>query len=393
MRVCILTTSYPRRRDDPAGGFVEALAVALARARGWQVRVVAPHDAAAERRETRAGVEIFRFRYAWPAGAEVLCYRGGIPTALKLRPWTAALLPGLLGGMLAGALEHAAGCDLIHCHWTITALAGLAAGAVHKLPVVVTTLGSDVSLAGRSGALASANRHVFRRADAVAVIGSHMRPAVRAAGCPERKIRHIPLGIGEQFLARPPAGEKSTDVLFVGRLTPEKRPALLLDALGRLIRAGRTVSAEFVGDGPLREALSERIRAQGLATVKILGRLPEHRQVVEAMDRARCLALVSSREGLPSVVLEAMARGLAVVACDVGSVGDLVRPGETGVLLPADAGPDLLAETLAALLDQPDRLAALGRSGRQFVRANFSWSRAAEQYDHRQVLTERARSG
>ena len=327
----------------------------------------------------REAWNVRRFRYAWPDRLARLCYDGGIPTSLLVRPWTGLLVPGLLGGMFREALACAAQSDVIHCHWTICGFVGLLARSLHPQPVVVTTHGSDVSMAETRLGLRMLNAHVVRRADAMVVVGSRQVPALAAAGGPRLRVVHVPYGVSEEFLEQPPAPRRDVDLVFVGRLAPEKRPDLLIEALAALNRRGVRPVVRLVGEGPLRDLLAARIRQEQLWHVQLVGQVPQDK-VVEEMDRARALALVSTREGLPTVVLQAMARGLAVLCTDVGSVRDVVCDGTTGLLVPPELAAGELADRLEAFLREPDRLVAMGRAGRAVICEHYTWDRAAAKY-------------
>ena len=378
MRLCVLTTTYPQRAGEPTGVFVEAI-VRGARENGWRPVVVMPHAEGTPGREDRDGVEIRRFRFAWPRSLEALCFRGGMPAALQARPCLKVLLPGFFAAYWRKAMSAAADCDIIHCHWTVSGLIGVLTRRWRRLPVVVTTHGSDVSLASQAAGLRKLNRYVLRRADCMVIVGSHQRQPLLDMGCPPDKIEHIPYGVAQLFLDRPPAAKRDVDLLFVGRLAPEKRPDLLLEALALLGRRGVRFTAELVGDGPLRGQLQARLDGGTIPGVRLLGALP-HAQVMDAMDRARCLALVSSREGLPNVVLEAMARGTAVLACDVGSVRDAVRDEVSGVLLPAELSAEALADAIGRVLADPGRMAVMGREARKAVEGR-RWLEMNARYD------------
>ena len=137
---------------------------------------------------------------------------------------------------------------------------------------------------------------------------------------------------------------------MVGRLAPPKRPDLALRAFASVRERIPEAELHVVGDGPLRgeaEALAGRARASP-ARSRFLGNRDD---VPELLAEAECALLASDYEGCPLAVVEAMAASVAVVATEVGGVGELVRPGVTGAL--AAKGD---AEALArALLDAARR--------------------------------------
>jgi glycosyltransferase involved in cell wall biosynthesis len=143
-----------------------------------------------------------------------------------------------------------------------------------------------------------------------------------------------------------------------------------------LAQRGRDVGCRIVGEGPLRDALAERIERNGLAgRVTLEGALP-HATVIEAYATASVFALPcvtasdGDRDGIPNVILEAMAMGLPVVSTRHSGIPEVVEDGVTGLLVsPGDV--EGLADALATLLDDPERRAELGRAGRRRVASEF----------------------
>lgn len=173
-------------------------------------------------------------------------------------------------------------------------------------------------------------------------------------------------------------GEGSHDaplrLVAVGRLSPEKGQAGLLEALATLRDRGVPSLLTLVGDGPEEEALRARARALGIEVlVHFAGRLDE-RSTLTAIANADVLALPSFMEGLPVVLMEAMALGVPVVATRVAGIPELVRDSETGLLFdPADWRG--LADAIAALADRGLR-ARLAAAGRRRIEEEFAIGRA-----------------
>ncbi|WP_122939135.1 glycosyltransferase [Brachybacterium sp. EE-P12] len=138
-------------------------------------------------------------------------------------------------------------------------------------------------------------------------------------------------------------------VLAVGRLVEKKGFALLIDAIAALRDRGTAMTASIVGDGPLREELAARITAHGLDdAVQLLGprTQEEVRTLLQEADLFAApfvIAADGNADGLPTVLLEAMASGIPCIAADVTAVGEVVRTGETGWLVPCDDVPALAA--------------------------------------------------
>jgi glycosyltransferase involved in cell wall biosynthesis len=321
MRICVLTTSYPRFPGDGAGAFV-ADAVEAVRARGVEVDVVSPAS----------------FRHFG------IAYGHGVVGNVRAAPWKALLVPAMLAAFVRAARRAARDADVVHAHWLP---AGAVALATRK-PVVLQLWGTDVELARRARPLA---RAILRRARVVVCASTALADAARELGAGD--VRVIPSGVelpdevGEE--ADPP------EVLFAGRLSPEKGILELVAAM-RGLDGARLVVA---GDGPLRD------RVPGA-----LGMLPRN-ELAPLYARAAVVACPSHREGYGMACAEAMAHGRPVVAGAVGGLLDLVADGETGLLVPpADIGA--LRGALARLLADRDFRRRLGAAARRRAREGLS---------------------
>jgi glycosyltransferase involved in cell wall biosynthesis len=166
-------------------------------------------------------------------------------------------------------------------------------------------------------------------------------------------------------------------LLTIGRLDRQKGLATLIDAA--TIVAPRFPQAHFllVGDGPQRTDLDHLIREKGLAgRIHLAGWRPD---VPELLAAGTALILPSLWEGLPNVVLEAMAAGLPVVATRVEGTSELVIDGRTGLLVPAQAPQDL-AFAIEQILSDPAHARTMGQSARERATAEFSWDKMVDQY-------------
>jgi glycosyltransferase involved in cell wall biosynthesis len=165
-------------------------------------------------------------------------------------------------------------------------------------------------------------------------------------------------------------------LIIVGRLVRQKGVDVALAAMSRV---KCEVSLTVVGDGPCRAELAETAVELGLADkVRFLGWL-DREAMPKAYAEAEAMVFPSRDEGMPNVVLEAMASGLPVVGTDIPGTRDLVADGVTGVLTAVD-DVAAVAAAVEALAADPERRAAMGAAGRRRVCERFSWSAAARRY-------------
>jgi len=157
----------------------------------------------------------------------------------------------------------------------------------------------------------------------------------------------------------------ATVVGAVGRLTYQKAPDDFLAALRALGRPG--VTGVWVGDGELAGQVAARAASLPGSQVLLAGQRSNVPDLLPAFD---VFALPSRYEGLPTVVVEAMVCGIPVVATAVNAVGDVVIPGETGLLVPPGR-PELLAEAVGFLLDTPAAAARMAATARSRLGTRF----------------------
>lgn len=175
--------------------------------------------------------------------------------------------------------------------------------------------------------------------------------------------------------ARYAAGARDgRQLLFVGRMSAAKGVPVLLDAMAALARTHPEARLTLVGDGPGRAALEARAAELGLGTRVTFAGYRDQDGVAEALGGADIFVLPSFAEGLPVVLMEALAARCAVVATRIAGIPELVRHGETGLLVPPGEAA-ALAEAVAQLLDDPALRARLAEAGRATVEAEFDLAR------------------
>jgi len=191
------------------------------------------------------------------------------------------------------------------------------------------------------------------------------------------KLVVIPCGTTLPETPRPPrtAGGPPR-LLAVGRLVDKKGFPVLLEACHLLRQEGVEVHLTLAGDGPRRQALEKQAADLGLAgAVTFLGHVP-HAQVPALLGRADLFVLpcrvdaTGDRDGLPVALLEALAHGVPVVSTAVSGVPEVVRPGETGWLVPPE-DPPALARALREALEDPAEARRRALAGRELVAREF----------------------
>ena len=366
MRIVCVTHAYPRWDGDIAGAFVERLVLALAR-RGHTIAVVAPADVGRGGRETRHGVMVERVRYA-PARFETLAYRGTMLGAVR-SPWGLAAFVALVLQLGRAARRAAAAldADVIHAHWWVPAglAVRMAAGkgrgrGVHR-PYVVTLHGTDVALLNSSGPARWLAAWVLRHAAAITAVSSYVADnASRLAGVNRSRITVAPMPIDGTRFTRLSTG--GGGVVTVGRMTRQKRLALLVDAISQLAAEGLPVTLTIAGDGPERPALERMVRRRGAtALVRFTGAIEPDR-IPQILGDADVFGFPAVGEGLGLAAAEALMLGIPVVAAlDGGGVTDIVPEHGAGRLARPDAAA--FAAAIRDVLADPSARAAAAEAG------------------------------
>jgi glycosyltransferase involved in cell wall biosynthesis len=279
----------------------------------------------------------------------------------------------------AARLMRAAGVDHVHCHFANhPALAGYIIHRLVGLPYSFTAHGSDLHV----------DRHMLCQKVAaaefvVAVSEDNRRVILDTCPAVNGRVRVIHCGV-DTAVFRPvddrgsgtTAERPSLDIVSIGTLHEVKGQSVLVDACRVLAERGIGLRARFVGDGPDRSMLAERIAAANLGP---------HVELLGTRTRAEIAALLAStdvvvapsvptrkgkREGIPVVLMEAMASGIPVVASRLSGIPELVTDGQNGKLFPA-GDATALADLLGELAADPGLRERLGRAGRATVLQEF----------------------
>jgi glycosyltransferase involved in cell wall biosynthesis len=201
---------------------------------------------------------------------------------------------------------------------------------------------------------------------------------IREYGIPEHQITALPNGVDADYFCPPGATGSSSPprphpvVLSVARLVPDKDHETLIRAFELVAAQCPDVRLRMVGDGPGREALRQLIDRGPFADRISLS--PGRMDLRPLMGQSDIFVLSSHREGLPNVVLEAMASGLPVVATNVGGLPEVVKHGETGWLAPRGDASAMAAAIGHLLCDEGSRI-AFGQWGRKRAREEYAIAR------------------
>ena len=282
-----------------------------------------------------------------------------------------------------GRLADELNVGVWHGHDYKSDLIGLLLRRRRQMKVVTTVHGwTDESL--RMRVYRWAHERFLRRMDHVIAVSPAIAERCRAVGVAEDRLSVIGNAIEPEEYARVTSIEDakvaarlpvgSPVIGVVGRLSVEKGVDRLIEALPELMRTAADLRVLVVGDGPQWGAIEAAARERGVRhAIRFVGWREPIQPWLEAMD---LLVLPSRTEGMPNVVLEAMAMGVAVAATDVGGVGELIEYDSTGVLLGEDAQE--WAEALTALLSDAEKRRELAEAARARVVERFTFAQRTQ---------------
>jgi glycosyltransferase involved in cell wall biosynthesis len=269
--------------------------------------------------------------------------------------------------------------DIVHAHEVSSNVITYLMSAMHRVPIVSTAHGW-IGNSPKQRLMIGLDKRILRRFDRVIAVSEKMQRDLIDARVPAPKItllhnaivlekyrRTAESGALDALIGRP----LSRPVLVsIGRLSPEKGHADLIDALAIVAARGRHISTVLAGDGPARADLVERIRAAGLeAWVHLPGYVSQPARLLQDAD---LMVLPSHTEGLPNAALEALAMEVPVLATNVGGTPEVVIDGLTGKLVPARS-PKSLADAIVNFLDDPATWRRWALEGRRRVEAQFDF--------------------
>lgn len=285
---------------------------------------------------------------------------------------------------LAGLLRRKR-FGILHCH------TGRAHGIALLSRRLVPVSSRPKIVVSRRVAFASASfllRWKFAGADCVIAVSQAVKRGLVAAGIDPERISVVRDGIPLSEAPPDPAERDRVRrllhlapadrlVLNVAHLSAEKGQSDLIAAAPRIHAAVPNSRVAIVGGGKLREQLEREAAAAGDAPILLAGFWPPER-ISSLLAAASVFVLPSRQEGLGSILLEAMAAGVPVVAASAGGIPDIVRDGSTGLLVPP-GDPDALAAAVVRLLGDQALAARLAAAALEFVRKEGSADRMVEE--------------
>jgi colanic acid/amylovoran biosynthesis glycosyltransferase len=293
---------------------------------------------------------------------------------------TIAMIPRTLGFL---DIIERSGITHIHAHWaTYPATACWIMRSYSGIPYSFTAHAHDIWL--EKPLLAEK----IRSARFVVAISEYNRRYLEAYASNRKSIKLIPCGLDlSRFPYRKPVIPETPTLLAAGRFDEIKGFPHFIEACRILHDRGFPFRARIIGDGPLRQTLIGRVRASGLDNrVEVLPAMI-HSQLLPEIGRSSLFIAPSVRtargnqDGIPVVLMEALALGTPVIASRVSGIPELIADGRTGFLVPP-GNPEALAEAILEACSDPIRLEEISLAGRKTVEERFNIAASVETLTH-----------
>ena len=391
IRLLISTSTFPLRTDDALPRFVYDLANALSPT--CDVGVLAPDAPGALRDEQMGEVHVNRFTYFRPRGWQALAYGHGMRDNMRASPLAKLqVFPYLAAQVHATrAIVKRRNIQVVNSHWMIPQGWSTALACTRSRPFrhVLSVHAGDVYMLDKLPFGRPLARFIVRKTHRIFSDGSHVRDHLDALLGFESNAVVQPMGVHNDLFRQPQAPPPSASrfpegfLLFFGRFAEKKGIRYLLQALPKIRRQRSGIGLVLIGNGAEEHALRKEAARLGIEeAVDFVGR-KTHEEILPYLHGCRAVvvpSIIDSRgetDGMPTVVIEAMAAGARVVACAVNGIPDVVRDGENGWLCrPKD--PDDLAEKILIALDDPPHSRIV--DGALETAAALDWTNVAARY-------------
>ncbi|RMG39682.1 MAG: glycosyltransferase family 4 protein [Candidatus Dadabacteria bacterium] len=386
MKICVLTTSFPRFEDDEASIFVKRLVCAFSDV-GLGGFVIVPFDRNEKPREALGNFEIIRYRYGILRRGS-LAFGAGIIPNLRSNPWLIMQAPALLAGLFYQAIKLRRKYQLIHANWLIGALPAFFVSVLTGKPYVITMRGEDLRLI-KIRALRLLLAPIVKRASRIVSVNkSFLKDLNELYQLDQEKLMFIPNGVSitlptirelESYAKVHGYDTSKKYLLSIGTLVPRKRAHLLIKLLAEpamaefsLILCGRTNDSSYLDE------LNKLMHKLGVAERVILTGEVKPSEVPCLMALSRYYLSASEFEGRSNATLEAMAAGKVVILSDIESHREFIKHGENGYLFDSE---DLnsVAKIISILEDNSGKRNLIEENARRFAN-NFSWEKCAAGY-------------
>ena len=389
MKICSLTFSYPRSKDDVQCRFMHLLCKELAKKH--EVHIVTSNSVDTKKFEVIEGVNVHRFNYFFPRRFQRVTYGTSMAQILKESFSAKLLFPFLCFSFFVNAFRVGRKCDIFHAQVAYAGIFGVFANFFLKKPLVVTCRGTDINTAVKHKWLGVVMQFVLRRADMVVCVSDDLRDkVVNVLGIDKARVVRIANGVdremfkpGNKLVLRKKLGVAKDKVVitFVGQLIEVKGVVDLIKAADLLVKKDKNILFLLVGGGSKEADYKAEVKKLGLDDFFVFTGYKKAVEVARFLGLSDVFVLPSLAEGRPNVILEAFATKLPVVSTNVGGIPELVEDGVSGYVVKKN-NPSELAGALRKLVLSESKRKSMGAKGYDFlIRNGLTWESTGKRYD------------
>lgn len=374
MKVCMITTSYPRNVDDYAGIFIHNLAKKLVR-NGTSVSIVAPHDVSTKNHEFIDGIEIFRFKYWFSKKRQRVAYGDGMPHNLSRSFFPRIQFFFFLFFFFFKGLKVAKKCDIIHAHFLLSGFIGMSIKYLLRKPLVTTVHGSDIR------GIQYSRKLFFLLSKIDKIISPHPELTDKLIDFKvPQKIIKIPniIDFGEyenedlkksvQMIDEEFDLKHKKIVTFIARFVDFHNPITFIKSIPYVVKERSDVRFFLVGDGPLMNKIKKNIRELNIESYVILTGF--RKDVNRFLRRSDVFIATSEIENIWSMtVVEAITIGVPCILTAVGYTDRIFTHLEDAYLVHSK-DENSLASAILVLLNNKNLRKKISNNGKIILEKN-----------------------
>ncbi len=378
-KILVLTTTYPRWKNDSEPAFIHSLNIQLQS--DYEIYVIAPHTPSSKKNENLDNVDIIRVRYL-PVKWQQLAYEGGIlPTIIK-RPWLAIQIPFLFIAMLVKGIyiANTKKIDIIHAHWVIPQ--GLMALIIrfftfNKIRIITTSHGTDLIIFD-SWLLNRIKQLIINTSDRVTVMSQDMKNYCRRKLSVKRQIEVLPMGIDcQKLFIKNKSYKNRKGVVYVGRLVATKGVKYLVEAFSKYLGDYPDEILTIIGDGTERASLEFLVNKLAISNNVLFSGAVTQKEVADMLNQSQISVIPSLNEGFGLVIAESISCGCITLVSDLPTIQD-VHNDKTLQFRKADSGA--IYNLLCSVKNNPKDAIERTKKLRKRIYSCYDWSKVGDSY-------------
>jgi len=375
-KLLITASTFPRCKDDTEPKFAYDLAKSMTKY--YDITVLVPATPEAKTHENMEGLEIIRYHYFPIKKWETLCYPGAIVPRIKEKKIRIFLVPFLFFALYFKLKKILPYYDIVHAHWLIPQ------GIIQQFfstPYILTGHGGDVTSINKC-LFRKLKRNAMKRASYLTSVSSHLKEEMEKIYATD-KVEVISMGCdlkkyGSQNRVKNMFQQDDKKViLFVGRMVEKKGLKYLLKAMENI-----DALLVVVGDGPEKEKLVKLAEVHKEKVLFVGSKTQDELRTIFASCDIFCIPSVKAKdgdqEGLPVVLIEAMASGLPVIGSRCGGISELIEHKYNGILVEQES-PKELYESINMLINDENIRKTLSNNALESIK-EYDYSVLAKKY-------------